>query len=119
MNEITNVDDVINTRSVAERIEELELDDERWDIEEEELTALRHLAEQIESVHGPVNRVDNYVIIHDSHFKEYAREYAEETGVIDPGAVWPACHIDWDAAADELRSDHTEITFDGVTYWLR
>lgn len=57
--------------------------------------------------------------IRDSYFVEYAEQMAEDIGAIGRNMSWPLNHIDWDAAADELKSDYTAIEFDGVTYWVR
>jgi len=32
---------------------------------------------------------------------------------------WPLNHIDWEAAAEELRQDYTTFTCDGMTYLAR
>lgn len=145
MPDISNRDDTIDSRDVLERIEELE--EERQpllDALEEaeagddagaadaaqnalaeydssgdgaELAALKALAEEAEGYaddwrHGAT-------LIRDSHFPEYAREFAEEIGAIDRNAKWPLAHIDWESAAEELKQDYTCVTFDGVDYWVR
>jgi antirestriction protein len=51
--------------------------------------------------------------------KAYAQDFAEDIGAIDRNAGWPLGCIDWEAAADELKSDYSSIEFDGVTYWVR
>jgi hypothetical protein len=58
-------------------------------------------------------------LIRDSYFEDYARELADDIGAIDSNAGWPLGCIDWEQAADELKSDYTSIDFDGVTYWVR
>lgn len=58
-------------------------------------------------------------LIRDSYFEDYARQYADDIGAIDGDARWPACHIDWDAAAQSLKSDFCRVTFKGDTYWIR
>jgi len=52
-------------------------------------------------------------------FEEYAEELAGDLGCIPADAKWPCNHIDWKAAAEELRVDYREITFDGTTYLVR
>jgi hypothetical protein len=59
------------------------------------------------------------VFISDDYFEDYARELAEDIGAIDRNAEWPLQYVDWEAAADALKQDYTEIEFDGVTYWAR
>lgn len=58
-------------------------------------------------------------LIRDSYFEEYARQLAEDIGAIDPKAGWPNTFIDWEAAAEALQQDYTQVEFDGVTYWIR
>lgn len=57
--------------------------------------------------------------IPDADFEDYARELAEDVGAIDRSAGWPACHIDWEAAADSLKMDYTALEYRGRTYWAR
>ena len=56
-------------------------------------------------------------LIEEEEFEDWARGYADETGAIRP--AWPANHIDWSAAAAELRSDFCEFEYDGETYLIR
>ncbi len=58
-------------------------------------------------------------LIRDSYFETYAQEWAEDIGAIDRNAKWPLSHIDWEAAAEELKADYTQVEFDGETYWVR
>jgi antirestriction protein len=120
MPNISNMDDVIDSRDIIERIDELvELSKgEDWTVEDnDELTALQALAAQ-----GADYAPDweyGETLIRDSYFKEYAQELADDIGAIDRDAKWPTNCIDWDQAARELRMDYTAIDFDGVTYWVR
>jgi len=115
--EISNNDDVIDSREVNERITELqESTDELSQDERTELATLLALAQQGATI-------DDWqygaTLIRDSHFVDYARELAEDLGAISPNAEWPLSYIDWDAAADALQSDYTNVEFDRVTYWVR
>lgn len=134
MNEIDNTQDIIDSRDVESRIDELESEQEdmvselnngeiseqdmrEWDINKgRELDALRALRDQA----SPYSEDWKYgeSLIRDSYFEEYARELAEDTGMVDECAAWPVRHIDWTAAADELKGDYTEVDFNGVTYWI-
>lgn len=114
-------DDVIDSRDVIARIEELEalIDDEDSPLDEadkDELVVLKLLAEEGESSpdwkHGET-------LIRDSYFTEYAQELAEDIGAINPNASWPNDCIDWERAARELRYDYTSVNFDNVIYWIR
>ena len=142
MRDISNREDILDSRDIIERLEELEgerqayldeleeLEDgdedrhtilqelDEWDEENmEELRILRKLNEQ-----GSDYAADwsyGETLIRDSYFKDYAMDLADDIGAIDRNASWPTNCIDWDQAARELKMDYTSIDFDGVTYWVR
>lgn len=137
---VNNGEDIIDSREVIDQIEELKSQREaaiqeptneaEWEIEpgvgvcsddwteedEEEFQTLRHLAEQGE---GYGDWVYGEMLIRDSYFQEYAQELAEDIGAIGQNEQWPLRHIDWEAAADELKQDYMSLDFDGVEYWMR
>jgi hypothetical protein len=90
---------------------------ESWDDSDDadELTALKNLAEDAGSSPGW-----NYgeTLIRDSYFEEYAEQLA--TDICDMGKAegWPFRHIDWEAAAKELKQDYFTVDFDGEDYWI-
>jgi hypothetical protein len=130
--------DVIDSRDVIARIKELEAEradlvteedalntsggptqaQQEWDEsdEGEELAKLKSLANKASRCadwqHGEA-------LIADHYFEEYAEELAEDIGAIQKGAAWPACHIDWKAAADALKQDYTSVEYGDTTYWVR
>jgi hypothetical protein len=124
MSEPTNSDDIIDSRQIIERIEELvsELDDidenaEEYEEAAEELSVLKALAEEgddatSEWVHGET-------LIRDDYFEEYAKDMADDLGLTEDTDRWPLNCIDWERAANELQADYTTISFDGVDYWVR
>ncbi|MBV6514215.1 MAG: hypothetical protein FMNOHCHN_03805 [Ignavibacteriaceae bacterium] len=97
---------------------DLEEDDFRqeWDgSNADRITAIQELESEVNSSewgHG-------IEFIKDSYFAEYAEQLAEDIGAIDRNANWPLNHINWELAADELKSDYTSVEFDGETYWYR
>jgi hypothetical protein len=112
--EITNVEDIIDSRDVIARIAYLEgTDDED---EKHELKVLEELVEQCEYCsdwgYGEA-------LIRGEYFTEYAEQLAEDIGAIDRTAQWPLNHIDWEAAAEALKQDYAEVEFDGATYYIR
>jgi hypothetical protein len=134
---VTNSADVIDSRDVIERIDELDseietLRDEAGAAREvgelsdamlgeledlmSEMKALRDLQNEAES--SP-NWRHGETLIRDSYFEEYAEQLADDIGAIDAKAGWPCNCIDWEAAADLLRQDYSAVDFDGVTYWIR
>lgn len=138
--DISNSDDTIDSRDVIARIEELEAERDAFDeaqaeratengdetgaawadvyeAEADELKALKALAEEAEGYSSDWRHGET--LIRDSYFVEYAEQLAEDIGAIGRDASWPLSHIDWDAAADELKQAYTSVDFDGVTYWIR
>ncbi len=113
----SNSDDVIDSRDIIERIELLEGLDNRDDDENSELAALKALAEEA-SGYAP-DWTYGEALIRDSHFEDYARETAEDCGMLKDATSWPLRCIDWKEAAEELQQDYTSVEFDGVTYWIR
>lgn len=117
---ITNSEDVIDSRDIIGRIEELEdmAEGDDWTIEEnDELNALKALA--AEAADYAPDWEHGETLIRDSYFQEYAMELAEDLGAVKHDATWPNNCIDWEQAARELRMDYTAVDFDGVTYWVR
>lgn len=116
----TNTDDIIDSRDIIERIEELETELEDGPLDDEdkaELAALKALAEE-GSGYSPDWLYGETLIRYD-YFETYAQDLAEDCGMIPDGLTWPLTCIDWEQAARELQYDYTIIDFDGVTYWVR
>lgn len=111
---INNSQDLIDSRDVIARIKELEETENRDDEENDELAALKALADEGENV---ADWIPGATLIRKSHFEDYAREFAEDIGAIGRDAGWPTDHIDWPAAADALKMDYTIVDFDGVEYF--
>ena len=61
----------------------------------------------------------NVYFIDEDYFEDYAKEFAHDIGAINDETTWPATHIDWSAAADELRYDYTDVEFQGNNYLFR
>jgi len=118
--EISNHDDIIDSRDIIERIDELESDFEdgtRDDSEKDELKVLKELAKEGEDYSSDWKYGET--LIRDTYFKDYAMELAEDIGAINSDSNWPNNCIDWDQAARELQMDYTMIDFDGIDYWIR
>ena len=138
---ISNIDDVIDSRDVIARIEELQNDRELfgWSANEDqhegdeearskawteaneddatELAALLALQEEAEGYASDWKY--GATLIADSYFATYAEELADDLGLIPKDSRWPATCIDWERAADELKQDYTSVDFDGHTFWVR
>ncbi len=112
---------MIDTRDLLDEMEELEAASELGrlgDTDQERLDALRVLRDEIED-YSDDSFSDGIFLIPESDFVEYAREFAEDVGLVKDDVSWPYTCIDWDKAADELRMDYSLVTFDGVDYLYR
>ena len=148
---ISNSDNVIDSRDVIARIDELT--DERdnhtpqcvtcgcedtcdtenhephdfvpepstlWGAEypedEQELADLIALQDEAD---GSPDWQHGETLIRDSYFEDYARELAEDCGMLKDADTWPGRCIDWGRAAGELQQDYMSADYDGITYWIR
>lgn len=130
--------DTIDSRDIQERIDELQSEfdsyvDEYEDSDGEEdagedlLNWLEENGDEFVTLLEIKEEVEQYTsewdsgafMIADNHFEDYAQELAEDTGAIDRNAKWPLTHIDWDAAAEELKYDYSEFTIAGRSYWIQ
>ena len=144
MDTITNTEDVIDSRDIIERIEELEEnletcphcgegiyfeDDETNfvcpecekpvfdDLEEDELDALKALQDEAD---GSPDWPHGKTLIRDSYFTEYAEELCKDIGDLPHELPWYIeNHIDWDGVAEELKADYMDVDFGGVSYFIR
>lgn len=129
---ITNTDDIIDSRDIIERIEELEASlreechspltfEEYIDVthfEDDTLAAeykkLLDLQEQCEDYVSYWK--DGVTLIHENYFEEYMDEMIEDCYELPKNLpFWMNLTIDYDV----LKQDYTEIDFDGVTYYVR
>lgn len=120
--------DVLDTRELLEELRALrdeedqdldpetmtENDRETWEIDQDRIDILTDLLDAIgdEAQYG-------VALIPEDDFEEYAQQLAEDVGAINEDASWPARHINWKAAAQELRQDYQIVTFDGDDYLYR
>lgn len=116
MREISNSEDVLDSRDIIARIKELEGEDEPGEEEAEELRILKALAEEAS---GSPDWQYGEALIRDSYFKAYAQELAEDCGMIPGNQSWPLYCLDWERAADDLKADYFTVDFDGVDYLIR
>jgi len=96
-------------------------DDEECEMEGHEEQELEELLELENEMGCTLESADQngLYFIDEDYFEDYARELAYDLGAINYAEEWPANHIDWEAAADELRRDYTEVEFEGNNYLVR
>ena len=92
-------------RSALAHFEQAELD---------ELYALRDEAQPLTD-----SWESGTTLVREDYFPAYAHFYARDIGRIEDEGEWPYDYIDWQAAADDLRTDFASLSFRGATYWLR
>jgi hypothetical protein len=125
---IMNDQDIIDSRDIIDRIEELKELIEGEGCEDActeyklELAMLEDLAKQGESessdwIHGET-------LIRRSYFVDYTEELINDCYEMPKqmhSGDWPFRHmtIDYEAAAKELEQDYASIDFDGVEYLIR
>lgn len=85
------------------------------DDDAEELKSLRRLAEEGESCS---EWRDGACLIREDYFTEYCEELCKDIGDV-PRNIPAYLVIDWEATADNLRMDYSEIEYDDVTYLVR
>jgi hypothetical protein len=131
--EISNSDDVIDSRDVIARIDELCDEREAFEHDDDgnltgaswadsypddaaELAVLEKLASDGED-YAPDWQY-GATLIRETYFSEYCEDMLKDIGDLPqdlPGYI----AIDWDATANNIGVDYTEVDFDGVTYLVR
>lgn len=86
-----------------------EYDDLMAEIEEKE--------ENIKEMEDAIDYGCDLFILEEA-FEDYARELADDLFGFDD-SKWPANCIDWERAAEELKSDFTRHEIRGYTYYAR
>jgi len=86
-----------------------------------ELACLKALADEMEN---ETEWESGAALIRESYFEEYAEQLAGDTCDMGKASDWPFRHIDWEAAANELKQDYSTVTFkdedgEGVDYYFR
>lgn len=127
---ISNTDNIIDSRDVIARIEELteqftfdsdDRDDllKMKDIDQGELGELIDLKDLQEEAESYCEWRHGATLVHADYFVEYIEQYARDTGAVSDNAPWPINYIDWQAAADEFRPGYTTVEFGGQEYLVR
>lgn len=105
--DIDNSQDVIDSRDVIERLEELQADRQEF---------IDALAEEAEGYAEDWHY--GTTLIRESYFVEYCQELCSDIGAL-PKEIPSYVVIDWEATAENLKADYTEVEFGDVTYLVR
>lgn len=130
MSGTSNSEGILDSRTIQERIDELELDgvvpldqvseeDEPEDFDRDDAEELQQLLAFKDEVGNDDEWDCGISFIRESYFEDYARDLAEDIGAISSDAQWPATCIDWERAASELQMDYSAVEYDGITYYYR
>ena len=125
MSTVDKYQDIIDSRDVDIRIEELEAERDAaveagnpGDFTDgDELAALVAFRDEADGYCSDWQYGET--LIRDSYFTDYAQELADDIGALGKDTQWPHTCIDWEQAARELRMDYSSAELDGVTYWFR
>lgn len=144
---ISNYDDVIDSRDVIERIEELgeELADKLNESTKSEDWNADNLSEgnyqfMVNSLpESDRDDIEEYwklvalaeeasqyssdweygeTLIRYSYFEDYCQEMLEDCGDIPKDLPW-YIEVDWKKTAENIAQDYTEVDFNGVSYYIR
>lgn len=136
MTDFNNQSEVIDSRDVIARIEELTAERDEYvsgapdgtETPAPELWAEDNpeLARELDSLEKLASQGEDYApdwehgetLIHNDYFTAYCEELVKDTADL-PKGIPPYIVIDWQATADNLRVDYTEIDFDGEAYLVR
>lgn len=121
---ITNENNIIDSRDIIERLEELSSYD-LSDLSEddlEELRTLKALADEAEP--ESQDWVNGEALIRRSYWVQYVEDLIHDCYPMPKemhSGQWPYRHmnIDYEDAARELESNYASINFDGVEYLIR
>jgi antirestriction protein len=121
----------IDTRDLALRLEELEAQQAEHEeclelalsgnafvepLDDDEQTELAELYSLRDEVSG---FDDGVTLIAEDDFENYARELADDIGVVTDDNAWPLYCIDWEWAARELAHDYSVVTYNGEHWFYR
>lgn len=110
--------DILDSRDIIKRIEELEAErDANGDFYDEDAEELKNLKEFEDAGVADWHHGETFIL--ESYFEDYARQLAEDYGLLENSTSWPGRCIDWKQAIEELQQDYTVIEAGGYTYYAR
>ena len=121
--DIDNGQDVIYSRDVIARIEELHEIATDENTEQNERT---HANNELQVLQALQDEAEGYApdwkygcaLIRYSYWVKYVQELLEDIGDL-PKDLPHYIEIDWQRTAENIKVDYTEVDFDGVAYFVR
>lgn len=134
-----NMEDIIDTRDLNDKLEELlsdqedvqsELDLLSSDTEDEvELSEIESLEEQIKNLQDEIDILEDLKseipefengeqMIKDSYFVDAMKELCEDIGDVSSDLPFYIV-IDWETTAENLKVDYSSCEYNGEIYWFR
>lgn len=116
-NIISNMDDVIDSRDIIERIDELTDECESSYLDYDDYTELCTLSDIAEDCKQYANEWQyGEQLIRRSYFEDYMDELMEDTYPLPKNMpFWMSIKLDYNA----LKQDYSSVDFDGVEYLIR
>jgi antirestriction protein len=74
---------------------------------------------EYQAAYDKISAYKGEYLISDHYFVHHAVELAEDLGRVDRNGLWPHNHIDWEAAAEDLKQDYTRISIGSEDYYVR
>jgi hypothetical protein len=108
-------EDVIDSRDIIERIEELENEDELDESEQEELNLLKSVAEEGE---GYSDWEHGETLINSNYWVDYCAQMVKDIGDL-PQDIPNYIEIDWQGTADNLSNDYSRIDVGNSEFYIR
>ena len=116
---------IIDSRDIVERYEELEREYDSFDTPEEiknwefldEYTKLGKLIEELEDYSSELAKW-GIILIREDYFTDYCIDLVQDIGDL-PKDIPSYLEIDWEKTADNLKADYTEAEINGNTYYFR
>ena len=97
--------------------EEIQSWEEDWLDEIEEITDIEKLEDEVNDYAGD-NFEDGVYLIVEDDFEDFVEQDLEDCGYIPKDfPTW--IEIDWEATANNVRQDYTEVEFRGTAYLFR
>ena len=137
---ISNYDDIIDSRDVIARIEELESDRDSWIEDANDLSNEPEFdsdsddwateepadAEELKTLKSLASEASDYAsdwqygeaLIRYSYFTDYIMEMLADCGDLPSEVPWYIA-IDSEQTAENCKADYTTVDFDGVDYYIR